>query len=258
MKHIGHSDNCGSVFKVVPCTYLIVASWADSPAASRTSDNAAPAFVQLGVVGADVAPYIPQSKERLTAELPAERVRYKVNSTEINWKGQQRSYKYMWCHCNGGGRIIPFKKRVALHFREISILAELYKKIDTTQYKTWKWFPSSHLTSGKKASRCIYKLLSNYSFSVGVGTAALEWDWPGPDGRMLTSCLCNTEGYTILKVKLLPKSNQGFICDWICVKPLCKSIIMTKEALLRFTVVLFSGKLIFNGTPTQASLIFYF
>lgn len=32
---------------------------ADPPAASGTSDNAAPAFVQLGVVGADVVPYIP-------------------------------------------------------------------------------------------------------------------------------------------------------------------------------------------------------
>lgn len=39
------------------------------PAASGTSGDAAPAFVQLGVVGADVVPYIPQSKERLTAEL---------------------------------------------------------------------------------------------------------------------------------------------------------------------------------------------
>lgn len=39
------------------------------PAASGTGNNAAPAFVQLGVVGADVVPYIPQSKERLTAEL---------------------------------------------------------------------------------------------------------------------------------------------------------------------------------------------
>ena len=45
----------------------------------------------------------------------------------------------------------------------------------------------------------------------------------------------------------LAKSNQGFIYDWIWVKPLCKSIIAMKEALLRFTIVLFSGKLIFNG-----------
>lgn len=42
--------------------------WSDPPAASETSNNAAPAFVQLGLVGADVAPYIPQSEERLTAE----------------------------------------------------------------------------------------------------------------------------------------------------------------------------------------------
>lgn len=41
----------------------------DRPAASETCNNAAPAFVQLGVVGADVAPYIPQSEERLAAEL---------------------------------------------------------------------------------------------------------------------------------------------------------------------------------------------
>lgn len=39
------------------------------PAASEAGNNAAPAFVQLGIVGADVAPYIPQSEERLTAEL---------------------------------------------------------------------------------------------------------------------------------------------------------------------------------------------
>ena len=49
------------------------------------------------------------------------------------------------------------------------------------------------------------------------------------------------------KVKLSPKSNQGIICDWIWVKPLCKCIITMKEALFRFTIVLFSGKLIFNG-----------
>ena len=49
------------------------------------------------------------------------------------------------------------------------------------------------------------------------------------------------------KVKLSPKSNQGFICEWISVKPWCKSIITTKEALLRITVVSFSGKLNFSG-----------
>ena len=42
-----------------------------------------------------------------------------------------------------------------------------------------------------------------------------------------------------IKVKLSPKSNQGFICYWIWVKPSCKNIITTKEALLRFTVVSF-------------------
>lgn len=47
---------------------LSIAPWADPLAASGTGSDAAPAFVQLGVVGADVAPYIPQSKERLTAE----------------------------------------------------------------------------------------------------------------------------------------------------------------------------------------------
>ena len=49
------------------------------------------------------------------------------------------------------------------------------------------------------------------------------------------------------KVKLSPKSNQGFIYDWIWVKPSCEFIITTKEELLRFTVVSFLGKLIFNG-----------
>lgn len=55
----------------------------DRPAASETCNNAAPAFVQLGVVGADVAPYIPQSEERLTAELHggwnAQRMTERVN-----------------------------------------------------------------------------------------------------------------------------------------------------------------------------------
>lgn len=39
-----------------------------SGCASRTGNDAAPAFVQLRVVGADVVSYIPQTKERLTAE----------------------------------------------------------------------------------------------------------------------------------------------------------------------------------------------
>ena len=36
------------------------------------------------------------------------------------------------------------------------------------------------------------------------------------------------KSHLLLKAKLSPKSNQGFICDWILVKPLCKSI-MTKR-----------------------------
>ena len=51
-----------------------------------------------------------------------------------------------------------------------------------------------------------------------------------------------------LKVKVSPKSNRGFICNWIGVKPLCKSIITMKEALLRFTMFAFSGTLILNGS----------
>ena len=51
---------------------------------------------------------------------------------------------------------------------------------------------------------------------------------------------------SFVEVKLSPKCNQGFICDWV--KPSCKCIAMTKEALLRFTVVLFSGTFILNGS----------
>ena len=50
-----------------------------------------------------------------------------------------------------------------------------------------------------------------------------------------------------IKAKLLPKCNLGFFYECIWVKPSCKSIIMTEEALSRFTVVSFSGRLIFNG-----------
>ena len=50
-----------------------------------------------------------------------------------------------------------------------------------------------------------------------------------------------------IKVNLSPKSNQGFIWDGIWVKLSCKSIITMKEVLLKFTVVSFLGKLIFNG-----------
>ena len=55
----------------------------------------------------------------------------------------------------------------------------------------------------------------------------------------------NKKGH--IKVKLSPKCNLAFIYEYIWIKPLCKSIITTKEALLRFTMVSFSGKLIFNG-----------
>lgn len=53
------------------------------PAASKPSNNAAPAFVQLGVMSADVVPYIPQSKESLTAELHPESTK-KIISTEVH------------------------------------------------------------------------------------------------------------------------------------------------------------------------------
>ena len=49
------------------------------------------------------------------------------------------------------------------------------------------------------------------------------------------------------KAQLSPKCNRGFLCKCIWVKPSCRSIITTKEALWRFTVVSFLGKLIFNG-----------
>ena len=45
-----------------------------------------------------------------------------------------------------------------------------------------------------------------------------------------------------VKVKLSPKCNLGFFCECIWVKPLCINIIMTKEALLSFTVFSFSGQ----------------
>ena len=57
--------------------------------------------------------------------------------------------------------------------------------------------------------------------------------------------------FGLVRVKLSPKSNIGFICECIRVKPSCKSIITTKEALLRFTIILFPGKLIFNGVLGQ-------
>ena len=64
-------------------------------------------------------------------------------------------------------------------------------------------------------------------------------------GKLYHQLQCNMR-VTQLKVKLSPKCNQGFICDWICVKPSGKCIIMMKEALLRFTVVSFSGTLIWT------------
>lgn len=72
MNYIRSSVKCSSASKGVAFTHLSLAALSGSPpAASGTGDNAAPAFVQLGVMGADMVPYIPQSKERLTAELYA-------------------------------------------------------------------------------------------------------------------------------------------------------------------------------------------
>ena len=42
--------------------------------------------------------------------------------------------------------------------------------------------------------------------------------------------------------KTLAKCNLGFFCECTQVKPLCKSRIMTKEALLRFAVFSFLGQ----------------
>lgn len=67
INEISALSQCLFTLKADTPTHLLQRS--DRPAASETSNNAAPAFVQLGIVGADVAPYIPQSEERLTAEL---------------------------------------------------------------------------------------------------------------------------------------------------------------------------------------------
>lgn len=77
MKSISYSAKCSSALKGVTFTHLSLAAWVNPPAASGTGNNAAPAFVQLRVMGADVVPYIPQSKERLAAEL-----RSKVGKTK--------------------------------------------------------------------------------------------------------------------------------------------------------------------------------
>ena len=60
--------------------------------------------------------------------------------------------------------------------------------------------------------------------------------------------------YIWFKVKLSPKCNRGFICDWIWVKPSGKCIIMTKEALLRCTIVWFSGTFILKGSAIFRTL----
>lgn len=67
-------------------THLSLPAYADPPAgelASGTSNDTIPAFVQLGVMGADVVPYISQSKERLTAELQS---RERAKKKEISLK----------------------------------------------------------------------------------------------------------------------------------------------------------------------------
>ena len=69
-----------------------------------------------------------------------------------------------------------------------------------------------------------------------------------PDCMCEHNVLCCT-CHQAVKVKLSPKCNLGFICECIWVK----SIITTKESLLRFTVVLFLGKLIFNGVQGHFS-----
>ena len=50
------------------------------------------------------------------------------------------------------------------------------------------------------------------------------------------SFLSFLKSFLRLKVKLLPKCNLGFFL-WMWVKPSCKSIIMTKEALSRFATI---------------------
>ena len=67
---------------------------------------------------------------------------------------------------------------------------------------------------------------------------------------VLSLTTCNIEVIPVcesFKVKLSPKSDLGFICECLWVKHRCKSIITMKEAFLRFTIVSFSCKLIFNG-----------
>ena len=59
------------------------------------------------------------------------------------------------------------------------------------------------------------------------------------ENKLFFFSYCGTTSHSSIFGKLSPKSNRGFICDWIRVKPLCKSIIMKKEALLRFTIVSF-------------------
>ena len=45
-----------------------------------------------------------------------------------------------------------------------------------------------------------------------------------------------------VKIQDIQISNQGFFCECIWVKPSCKILITTKEALLRFAVFSFSGQ----------------
>lgn len=59
-KHDMRSMMCRYLQKGMTITNLSICASAGFQAASGTSYDAAPAFVQLGVMGADVAPHVPQ------------------------------------------------------------------------------------------------------------------------------------------------------------------------------------------------------
>ena len=134
--------------------------------------------------------------------------------------------------------------------------ASVFYLLDYTQCTPVQWHYTT-ISSYLLAFLCLFHKDDDVSghFSV-FRDRTLVWDWlivnqcRSTQTDLLSSqilCYQTVEAVNCFKVKLSPKCNLGFFfCKCIWVKPSCKSIITTKEALTRLTVFSFSGQVHFQ------------
>lgn len=121
-------------------------------------------------------------------------------------------------------------------------IREQHRALWEACYRT-TYFMSVHAHSalGSWSHICFFSKSKNKSMNTGRQSVKTTYSDAGKKKLKNNMAAGNEQHLGMIKAKFSPKCNLGFFWECTRVRPSRKSIIKTKEPLLRFTVFLFSG-----------------